>query len=67
LMKDDSAYLEHIRDSIARIEKHTGGMDEPAFMANEFVQDAVISQLQVIGEAAKKLSDETRATYPDVQ
>lgn len=67
MTKDESAYLEHIRDSIARIEKYTNGMGEPEFISNELVQDAVIRQLQIIGEAAKKLSDETRAMYPDVQ
>ncbi len=67
MTKDESAYLEHIRDSITRIGKYTSGMDEPAFLTNELVQDAVIRQLQIIGEAAKKLSDGTRAAYPDVQ
>jgi len=67
LTKDESAYIEHIRDSILRIEKYTNEMSESEFKSNELVQDAVIRQLQIIGEAAKKLSDETRATYPDVQ
>jgi len=60
LTKDESAYLERVRDSIARIEKYTSGMDELAFMTDELVQDAVIRQLQIIGEAAKKLSDGTK-------
>lgn len=42
-------------------------MDEAKFNTNELVQDAVIRQLQIIGEAAKKLSDEAREKYPDVQ
>ena len=67
MTKDESAYLEHIRDSIMRIEKYTSGMDESEFKSNELVQDAVIRQLQIIGEVAKKLSDETRSIYPDVQ
>lgn len=67
MTKDESAYLEHMRDSIVKIEKYTSGMDESEFKSNELVQDAVIRQLQIIGEAAKKLSDETRARYPDVQ
>jgi uncharacterized protein with HEPN domain len=67
LTKDESAYLEHIRDSIVRIERYTSGMDEAKFSTNELVQDAVIRQLQIIGEAAKKLSDEAREKYPDVQ
>ena len=67
MTKDESAYIEHIRDSILRIEKYTNEMSESEFKSNELVQDAVIRQLQIIGEAAKKLSDGTRTSYPDVQ
>jgi uncharacterized protein with HEPN domain len=67
LTKDDSVYLDHIIDSIVRIEKYTSGLEEPKFISDELVQDGVIRQLQIIGEAAKRLSDETRARYPKVE
>lgn len=67
MKKDEGAYLEHIRESIERIQKYTNGMSEQEFKVNELVQDAVIRQLQIIGEAAKKLSDDVRAEYPNVQ
>ena len=64
MTKDESAYLEHMRDSIMRIEEYTSGMDESEFKSNELVQDAVIRQLQIIGEAAKKISDEPGRYIP---
>ena len=42
-------------------------MDEKQFNDDELVQDGVIRQLQIIGEAAKRLSDETRMKYPSVE
>lgn len=64
-MKTDRVYLQHIHDAINRIESYTEvGRDE--FMAASHWQDAVIRQLELIGEAAKNVSDTTRTTHPDV-
>jgi uncharacterized protein with HEPN domain len=51
-MKDDRVYLRHIRDAIARIESYvTRGRE--AFLAETIIQDAVIRNLEVIGEAVR--------------
>ncbi len=64
-MKDDQVYLAHIRDAIERIEAFTsGGSDQ--FLADPMVQDAVIRNLEVIGEAVKGLSDDLRSANPEV-
>lgn len=64
-MKDDAVFLGHIRDATERIEAFTsGGRDR--FMADPMVQDAVIRNLEVIGEAVKGLSEDLRTTHPDV-
>jgi uncharacterized protein with HEPN domain len=64
-MKDDHVFLAHIRDAIARIESYTqGGRD--AFFADTKTQDAVIRNLEVIGEAVKNLSADLRAQHPEV-
>ena len=64
-MKDDKVYLAHIADAIAQILSYTaGGHDE--FMKHRMVQDAVIRNLEIIGEATKSLSDATRARCPEV-
>jgi len=54
-MKDDSAYLKHIRDAIQRIEKYTA-VGEEVFFEQTHWQDAIIRQLEIIGEASKGLS-----------
>jgi uncharacterized protein with HEPN domain len=54
-MKSDLPFLGHIADSIAAIERYTaGGRD--AFLADRLVQDAVIRNFEIIGEAASRLS-----------
>jgi uncharacterized protein with HEPN domain len=48
-------YLGHILQAIERIERHTEDVDEVAFLASELIQDAVIRNLEVIGEAANNV------------
>lgn len=62
----DSDYLEHIANRIARIERATSGVDSAGFCANEDLQAAVERYIEVIGEAAGKLSQHTRDLAPDV-
>jgi len=64
-VKDDGLYLRHIHEAIVRIQGFTSEGEE-AFRRDLKTQDAVIRNLQVIGEAAKKVSAETRAAHPDV-
>lgn len=52
-MKDDIIYIEHILNSINRILNYTSGKDPEAFEADLVIQDAVVRQLEVIGEATK--------------
>lgn len=56
----DVAYIRHILDAIRRIEEYTQGIEEEEFYRNYLVQDGVIRQLEIIGEATKKISQETR-------
>lgn len=51
-------YLGHVLEAIDRIGRYAGSIDEAAFMRNELVQDAVIRNLEVIGEASHNI--ETR-------
>lgn len=60
-MKSDRIYLQHIGDSINAIERYTSGGRE-AFMRERIIQDAVIRNLEIIGEAAGKLSPDVRET-----
>jgi uncharacterized protein with HEPN domain len=48
-------YLGHILAAIERIERHTSDVDEIGFLNSELIQDAVIRNLEVIGEAANNI------------
>lgn len=64
-MKEDRVYLAHIRDAIERIDAFTSDGRE-RFLADPMVQDAVVRNLEVIGEAVKGLSEDLRLTHLDV-
>jgi uncharacterized protein with HEPN domain len=63
--KDDRLYLTHISERIARIEAYTQTGRE-AFLASPMQQDAVIRNCEVIGEAARRLSEDIRQQHPQV-
>lgn len=65
--RDDAIYLQHIRDAIAKISSYLDGVTESQFLRTPLLQDGVIRQIQIIGEAAKRLSSQFRsrtATIP---
>jgi len=64
--RDDSVYLQHILDAISRIEEYLQGATEETFYQQYLVQDGVIRQLEIIGEATKRLSQRVRAKSPSV-
>ena len=66
MKQDESFYLRHILDAIVRAEEYLQGLDEAAFIRNSLVQDGVIRQIEIIGEATKRLSSQLRSRYPHV-
>lgn len=54
-------YLRHILEAIARINGYTAGIEEGEFQTNTLVQDAVIRNLEIIGEASKKIDQQDPA------
>lgn len=59
-MKSDSFYLQHILQSINRILEYTDDLSEDDFNDDYLIQDGVIRQLEIIGEATKRLSSDLR-------
>ena len=66
MRRDESIYLRHILDAIAKIETCLEGIDEDAFHGDTLVQDGVIRQIEIIGEAVKRLAPELRGKYAHV-
>ena len=65
-MKSDFLYLEHIQESIRKIEKYTKKINLAEFLEDELIQDAVIRQFEIIGEASNHISAETTNIITDV-
>ncbi|MFQ4134711.1 DUF86 domain-containing protein [Nodosilinea sp. PGN35] len=63
---EDALYLSHIGEAIGRIEDYTQEGRE-VFLHTPLIQDAVIRNFEIIGEATKNLSDELRAENSDIR
>ncbi len=64
--KHPTVYLEDILNAIGKIERYTKGMSKDEFISNELVIDGVIRNLEIIGEATKRLPKSFRQQYPQV-
>jgi uncharacterized protein with HEPN domain len=65
-MKDDTVYLRHIWDAIAQIQSYLDEKSFQEFIANKMAQDAVVRQLEIIGEASRNLSEDFCKLHPEV-
>lgn len=65
--RHSSILLADMLDSIVAILQYTNGMDYEAFLEDRKTRDAVIRNLQVLGEAANRVPKVTRDVYPDIE
>jgi uncharacterized protein with HEPN domain len=63
MKRDETVYLHHILDAIGLIEEYTKGMTENEFLSNSMAHDAVVRQIEIIGEAARNISEEFREKH----
>lgn len=66
MKKDDTVFLRHILDAIARIEMYSQDVSYKQFMQTPLIQDGIIRNLEIIGEASRNMSGELRAQHPAV-
>ena len=62
-------YLLHMLEAADRILEYTSGVSEEQFLANQMLQDAVVRNIEIIGEAANNLLEagpEFAAKYPSI-
>jgi uncharacterized protein with HEPN domain len=62
-------YLEHILGALERIQRYTAGKSATDFMADTLLQDGVLRNLGIIGEAAHRLladSPDYAAAHPEI-
>ena len=66
MSRDWTLYLEDIRDAAVLIVEFTKVLSGEEFAANPLVFHATVRNLEIIGEAAKRLPDEAKARMPEV-
>jgi uncharacterized protein with HEPN domain len=66
MKRDDTVYLNHIRDACDRIAFYLHQISATDFNENPLLQDAVIRQIEIIGEAIKRVSKELHSIYPEI-
>jgi len=65
--REYKTYLEDIIIAADKIERYVGGLDFPRFAEEELVQDGVIRNLEIIGEAVKNVPDDIRKRLPEIE
>src|SRR5262249_52767832 len=65
-MSDDRAALHDIAEACRRCRRHIAGIDWTDFLRDELRQDATVRQLEIVGEAVKRLSAEFRGGEPSI-
>lgn len=65
-MKEDLIYIRHMHEAICKIEDYINKKGKDYFMDNPLLQDAIIRQIEIIGEASKRVSSKTIKNYPQI-
>ena len=64
--REDSERLKDIREAIQRVESYVSGLSYEDFLDDTKTQDAVIRNIEIMGEAAKGVSEAVRETLPSI-
>lgn len=67
MQRDSRAHLEDMRDAIEKVERYTEGVTWESFIANQEKIDAVVRNLEIVGEASKQVPPEVREQYPAIE
>lgn len=65
-MKDDEVYLQHILEAIEKIERYLKNTSYDSFIFNDMQIDAVVRELEIIGEAAANASEKLKVKHPKI-
>jgi uncharacterized protein with HEPN domain len=65
-MKDDRTYLLHMLEAIEKIERYIAAVGFDDFSDNDMMIDAVVRELEIVGEAARNLSDSFQEEHSQI-
>ena len=66
-MRDSKLYLEDILQAIRKIDQYVHGLTYRQFQKDELVLDAVIRNLEIIGEASRNLPQDIKKQFPHIE
>jgi uncharacterized protein with HEPN domain len=66
MKKDDTVYLRHIMDALELIRRYLAGISYDQFLQSHLLQDGVVRQLEIIGEAARNISDTFKSAHAEL-
>jgi len=64
--RQDSLWIDDIKEAIARVEEYTVGISYAVFLEDKKTQDAVVRNIAIMGEAAKRISAEFKRKHKDI-
>jgi uncharacterized protein with HEPN domain len=64
--RDWSLFLQDMRQFCRKVTRYTAGLSAEEFASNEIVYDAVLRNLELLGEATKQIPDEVRNRHPQL-
>jgi uncharacterized protein with HEPN domain len=67
MSREESMYLRDIAQSCEKIMRYAKGLTQTDLLRDDRTYDAVVRNLELIGEAAKNLSDETKHQMPQIE
>ena len=67
MRKNYDVYFKDMVDAMQNIEEYTEGFNFKGLKDNKLIRDAVIRNLEVIGEAAKNIPEEIRDKHPEIK
>jgi uncharacterized protein with HEPN domain len=65
--RDYRLFLDDILEAVAKIREYTAGLEYPAFAQDSKTQDAVVRNLEIIGEAAGRLPEPVCLAAPEIE
>ena len=65
--RSSGVYLRDILQAVAKIREYTEGLDRSSFEADSKTVDAVLHNLEIIGEAAKRIPPRVRSRAPEIE
>lgn len=66
MKKDNLLFVQHILECIEKIEEYTKKCTEEDFLNRPLIQDAVLRNLEIIGEATKNISQDFKEKHQDI-